>query len=128
MKNSVELSLVHVSVMNKCNILWNLNGQPKSAEIIHNLLENALSKPGETRWNSLYDSLRQISNIKKNILNLIITLEINKKSLREQDFNYIEEYLLCTAPIAETLDIMQGETNTYYGLVPSCLLALRRKI
>lgn len=29
-KNTVELSLVHVSVMNKCNILWNLAGRPKS--------------------------------------------------------------------------------------------------
>jgi len=48
--------------------------------------------------------------------------------LREQDFDYIEEHLLCTAPMAEALDIMQGETNTYYGVVLPCLLALRRKI
>jgi len=48
--------------------------------------------------------------------------------LREQDFDYIEEHLLCTAPMAESLDIMQGETNTYYGVVLPCLLALRRKI
>jgi len=30
--------------------------------------------------------------------------------------------------MAEALDIMQGETNTYYGVVLPCLLALRRKI
>ncbi|KAL5232990.1 hypothetical protein ACI65C_000400 [Semiaphis heraclei] len=127
--NSDELSLVHVSVINKCNILWNLAGRPKSAEIIQNILGHTLSRPGETRWNSLYDALRQILNIKKNISNLNNALNINKKNcLREQDFDYIEEHLLCTAPMAEALDIMQGETNTYYGIVLPCLLALRRKI
>ncbi|KAL4107528.1 hypothetical protein QTP88_017864 [Uroleucon formosanum] len=54
---------------------------------------------------------------------------INKKNyLREQDFDYIEEHLLSIVPMAEAFDIMQGETNTYYGVVLPCLLALRRKI
>lgn len=128
-KSSVELSLIHDQVIKKCNILWKLAGRPKSAEVIQNVLGHTLSRPGETRWNSLYDSLRQILSIKNNILNLNRTLEINNKNcLREQDFNYIEEHLKCTAPISEALDIMQGEVNTYYGVVLPCLLALRRKI
>jgi len=128
-KGSVELSLIHDQVIKKCNILWKLSGRPKSAEVIQNILGHTLSRPGETRWNSLYDSLRQILSIKNNILNLNRTLEINNKNcLREQDFNYIEEHLKCTAPISEALDIMQGEVNTYYGVVLPCLLALRRKI
>lgn len=126
--NSVELSLVHNSVMNKYNILWTLAGRPRSAEVIQNILGNTLTRPGETRWNSLYDSLQQILNIKNNISNLNKALGINKTNcLREQDFHYIEEHLLCTAPMAEALDIMLGETNTYYGVVILCLLALRRK-
>ncbi|KAL4098885.1 hypothetical protein QTP88_023403 [Uroleucon formosanum] len=128
-KSSVELSLIHDQVIKKCNILWKLAGRPKSAEVIQNVLGHTLSRPGETRWNSLYDSLRQILSIKNNILNLNRTLEINNKNcLREQDFNYIEEHLKCTAPISEALDIMQGEVNTYYGVVLPCLLALKRKI
>jgi len=128
-KSCVELSSIHHQVINKCNILWKLAGRPKSAEIIQNILGHTLSRPGETRWNSLYDSLRQILSIKNNILNLNRALEINtKNALRDQDFNYIEEHLRCTAPISEALDIMQGELNTYYGVVLPCLLALRRKI
>ncbi|KAL4101083.1 hypothetical protein QTP88_021103 [Uroleucon formosanum] len=128
-KSSVELFLIHDQVIKKCNILWKLAGRPKSAEVIQNVLGHTLSRPGETRWNSLYDSLRQILSIKNNILNLNRTLEINNKNcLREQDFNYIEEHLKCTAPISEALDIMQGEVNTYYGVVLPSLLALRRKI
>lgn len=48
--------------------------------------------------------------------------------MREQGFDYIEEHLLCTVTIAEVLDIMQGKTNTHYGVVLPCPLALRRKI
>ncbi|KAL4122538.1 hypothetical protein QTP88_014847 [Uroleucon formosanum] len=107
-KTSVELSLIHDQVIKKCNILWKLAGRPKSAEVIQNVLGHILSRPGETRWNSLYDSLRQILRIKNTILNLNRTLEINNKNcLREQNFNYIEEHLKCTTPISEALDIMQ---------------------
>lgn len=69
-KSCVELSSIHDQVINKCNILWKLAGRPKSAEIIQNILGHTLSRPGETRLNSLYDSLRQILSIKNNILNL----------------------------------------------------------
>jgi len=47
--------------------------------------------------------------------------------LWKQHFDYIEEHLMCTTPMAEALDIMQGELNTYYGVVPY-LLVLKRKI
>lgn len=80
------MSLIHDQVIKKCNILWKLSGRPKSAEVIQNILGHTLSRLGETRWNSLYDSLRQILSIKNNILNLNRTLEINNKNcLREQD-------------------------------------------
>lgn len=81
------------------------------------------------RLKYLYDSFQQILNTENNISNLNKALGINKKNyLQEQDFHYIEEHLLCTAPMAEPLDIMQGETNTYYRVVLPYLLALRRKI
>jgi hypothetical protein len=57
-KGSVELSLIHDQVIKKCNILWKLSGWPKSAEVIQNILGHTLSRSGEMRWHSLYDSLR----------------------------------------------------------------------
>ncbi|XP_077282244.1 uncharacterized protein LOC143908451 [Temnothorax americanus] len=46
----------------------------------------------------------------------------------DHEFDYIEEYLSCTKPIAEALDILQGENDTYYGILLPTLLVVRRKL
>ncbi|EFN68731.1 hypothetical protein EAG_10559, partial [Camponotus floridanus] len=43
-------------------------------------------------------------------------------------FKYLEEHLSCAGPVAEALDLLQGENNTYYGILLPCLVALRRKL
>lgn len=50
--------------MEKCNDLWSAATRPKSAEVTHNILGNTLTRPGITRWNSYYDTLKNISNIR----------------------------------------------------------------
>lgn len=121
------LSETHAAVMKKCNILWKAAGRPKSAEIIQDVLGHTLSRPGETRWNSLFDALQQICNIKEKSLLLHRSLNL-KNAIKENEFDYLHEYLTCTAPVAEALDIMQSETNAYYGMVLPCVLALRKKL
>ncbi|XP_011875029.1 PREDICTED: uncharacterized protein LOC105565991 [Vollenhovia emeryi] len=124
---NTQLSNIHNCVMKKCNALWKAVGRPKSAEIVQNVLEHSLSRPGQTRWNSLFDSLQQIFSIKENNLNLHKALNI-KNPIKDNEFDYIQEYLMCTTPVAEALNIMQSENNTYYGIVLPCLFALRRKL
>ncbi len=51
--------------MEKCNELWNSAGRPKSAEVIQEVLGHTLTRPGPTRWNSLFDSLKNILKIKR---------------------------------------------------------------
>ena len=50
-----------------------------------------------------------------------------KNPLRESDFVYLEEHIICTTPIAEAIDILQGD-NIFYGILLPCLFALRRKL
>lgn len=118
---------IHQQVLEKCYILWNENEQLKSAEIIQNILGHALNKPDETCWNNFHISLKQISSIKEKNAKLHITLGL-KNPFRDQEFEYIEEYLSCTKPIAEALDILQKESNTYYGILLPTLLALRNNL
>lgn len=125
--NSNEaLSAVHTEVMQKCNILWKEALRPKFAETIEQTIGHTLKRPGKTRWNSLYDSLQQILRIKDKMSELAKLLEI-KSVLRENDFIYLEEHIKCTAPIAEAIDILQGD-NVFYGTLLPCLLTLRRKL
>ncbi|XP_076279983.1 uncharacterized protein LOC143208919 [Lasioglossum baleicum] len=121
------LSAMHTEVMQKCNILWKAAMRPKLAEEIQRIIGHALKRPGETRWNSLYDSMRQLSENRDKLTDVGRVLGV-RNILGENDFTYIEEHLKCTSPIAEAIDILQGENNIFYGTLLPCLLSLRRKL
>ncbi|XP_022814700.1 uncharacterized protein LOC111348347 [Spodoptera litura] len=125
--NDTSIGNIHNQVIKKCNNLWNSASRPKSAEIILDIVGHTLSKPGITRWNSLYDSLKQIASIQEKSVQLHVALGMTNV-LRDDDFHYIKEYLRCSKPIAEALDILQGEQDMYYGILLPCLVSLRKKL
>jgi hypothetical protein len=127
MSDSVELWRMHTTVLKKCNRLWKRAGRPKTAEIIEQMLGYTLSRPGATRWNSLYDSLRAVLRIREKSVQLFAALDMSTP-LTADDFLYIDEHLQCTKPIAEALDILQGEQNMYYGIFLPTILACERKL
>lgn len=122
-----ELSRMHDQTIKKCNTLWKAANRPKSAEILQNILGHTLSRPVETRWNSLYDALKKIATIKDKSAALHRALNI-RNPLRESEFKYINEYLACTKPVADALDILQGENSTYYGIFLPTILSLKKKL
>lgn len=122
-----EISKIHEQVMKKCNIFWRAACRPKSSEIIISILGHTLSRPNETRWNSLFDAMKQFLSIKEK--SAILSKELNlKTSFKDQDFTYIEEYVNCSKHIAAALDILQGEKETYFGILFPTLLSLRHKL
>jgi len=90
------LSNIHNGVMKKCNSVWKLAGRPKSAEIMQDVLEHSLSRPGETRWNSLFDSLQQIFSIKEKNLQLHKALNI-KNPIKDNEFDTRIFDVCCTS-------------------------------
>ncbi|KAL1516287.1 hypothetical protein ABEB36_000206 [Hypothenemus hampei] len=92
-----------------------------------NTLGHTLSRPGETRWNSLFDSLKQIHSIKDSSDQVFTALKC-KDGLKRYEFDYLSEYLDCSEPIAKALDLMQQEKYCFYGMFFPCLLALRLKL
>ncbi|XP_018497173.1 uncharacterized protein LOC108865031, partial [Galendromus occidentalis] len=111
-----ELREFHQSVISKCNVLWRASRRGKSAEIVSHVTGRCLPRPVETRWNSLYDSLKAVLDIKAKLPALAIALNIHP-SLTHEDFTYIEEYLRCSGPISVALDILQGEKKAHYGIL-----------
>ncbi|KYN00540.1 hypothetical protein ALC62_08684 [Cyphomyrmex costatus] len=128
-KRSKEFQELHKKTIGKCNSLWKLTTRPKSAEIIESILSCSLRKPGETRWNSLYDSMKQICQYKEKMIPLCRSLGIRNIFL-PSDFAYLEEHIMCTRPLAEALDILQakGDKNTFYGILLPCLVTARKKL
>lgn len=99
----------------------------KSAEEIENIIGHVLKRPGETKWNSLYDSLTQLSENKVKLTDIRRVLGV-RNILRENDFIYIEEHVKCTSLIAEAIDILQEERDIFYETLLLCLFSLRRKL
>lgn len=122
-----EMSIIHNNVLKKCNLLWKSAARPKTAEIILDVLGHSLSRPIETRWNSLYDSLKEIAAMKAKSSHLCMALNL-KYALNEEDFRYITEHLECTKPFADLIDILQAENNIFFGILLPSLLSLNNKL
>lgn len=123
-KNAVQSNLT-LRTRHTCKILWAKAGRPKSAEIIKDILGHTLSYPGITRWNSYFDSVSQILNVKAKLPSLCQRLNI--KHFKETELQFLEEYCLVLKPLALTLDILQGQDCVYYGYLLPSLLSLRNK-
>lgn len=126
LKTNQALKSRHEKVLQKCNVLWNKAGRPKSAEIIQMVLGHTLSYPAVTRWNSLYSAIKQIITEKDKLKELYQKLDI-KDGLKEAEIIYLEEYLAILSPVAETLNFLQGERNTFYGYLLPSIISLKVK-
>lgn len=117
----------HSQAMIKCNMLWKKASFPKSSEVIVETLGHTLSYPGVTRWNSYYDSIKNILKNKNKLETLFERLNLNN-CFNENELLYLEEYCQVMEPLAATLDVFQGEENTFYGLLIPCLASLKNKL
>lgn len=58
--SNLEVRTKHTHAIDKSRKLWSKAGKPGTAEIIREVLGCTLSAPGETRWNSYFDSISRI--------------------------------------------------------------------
>lgn len=122
-----NLSSVHQRVMKKCNQLWQAANILNNIEVVQDILGCTLTSPKDTRWNSLYDSLQTILQMRHKSQIVSQALNLNN-GLTEDDFDYLKEHLECAKPVAEALDILQDEQYVYYGTQISVLFALLPKL
>src|SRR5215469_14626390 len=120
LKNSLFSRLNH-AVMGKCSALWNAAGKSKSSEIVNSVIGQQLLYPCVTRWNSMYDSVLQINQLGKKLNSLM--QEVKLPVLKENELEFIEEYILVMKPIAVALDKLKEEETCYYEcLIPTLLV------
>lgn len=115
------ISKLNHSTMGKCSALWAAAGKPKSSEIIKEITGRELRYPCATRWNSIYDSLAMIHGLKDCINSVMQQLKL--PIFKENELEFISEYLAIMKPIAIALDKLQGEKECFYGcLLPTLLV------
>lgn len=98
-----------------------------------------LRVPCETRWNSKYDAIKLCMEpeLQKKMNTLIQELKTNLVTndtaknlqlLTNADFAILAIYLKVLEPVAQSLDIMQRETNSSQGLIIPVLLSMKGRI
>lgn len=124
-KHSRQLKKTHFNVLEKCTSLWKSLRSPKTNEILRTYLGIALKKPIVTRWNSFHDAIIQLLQVKEKLLSNPDIILGNP--LQDTDFEYFEEYVLCTRDLALATDRLQGD-SCHYEVLLSTLVSLKNKM
>lgn len=102
------------AVLDKCTILWNaVSRSSKAREVYESVMKSSPIRPGQTRWNSLYDALEKIYENKIAVNEILLDLKLS--IFKEIEFVFLNEFLLICKPIAVSLDRLQKSSNCFYG-------------
>ena len=114
--------------LRKCHNLWRKQNMSSSVSAkIKAELGHKLKYPTKIRWNSHYDSMMCLSNIFQNEdkekmckLHMLMDTIPGLEPFTTQDIAIINEYCEVMSPVAQALDILQGEKYAYTGgLLPT---------
>ncbi|CAG0896215.1 unnamed protein product [Cyprideis torosa] len=91
---------------------------PAKAEVLVAEVGRMIPNPGDTRWNAEYDCLTVVRSLEQEINKAMVKLSLPE--FTEEDFEFLKQWLDVMEPIAEALDILQGEgmTATYGAILP----------
>lgn len=126
MKDSPILSCLNNSAMGKCSALWNASKRPKSADLLLEVTKEQLKTPCPTCWNSLYDSLNQLSHLRDKLPEMMAKLLL--PAFKEVELDYLGEYCKILRPIATAIDWLQGQISCNYGELIPTLFAVQSKL
>lgn len=84
-----------------------------------------LKYPVPTRWNSLYDCIKDLLSHKFKLYDLCQNL--NVETFLDSDFEFLEEYLQLLQPIAEAIDFLQKDEGMLFGYLLPSLATIRTK-
>ncbi len=118
-------------VSSKCQALWNKQSRSTvAADEIRAKCSQMFAVPILTRWNSTYramDSVRvQVESSKDNLDSLMEALKIPKFQPSEIDF--IVEYCRVFKPLAQALDVLQGDAHIHLGYLLPTITILKEKL
>jgi hypothetical protein len=113
--------------------LWNAqNTRTVAANQIKEALGRKLKTPGVTRWNSYYDACAMMLEVledpeKREKLNVVMR-RITLPSFYDADKTLLAQYCKIMKPVANCLDILQGENKAYMGIFLPTLKLMKDQV
>lgn len=125
--NNARLKRTHEETIEECKKLWKKLRSPKNREALNKYLKCALKRPIVTRWNSLYNCLKQILALQNKLTDVDIQHLNFEVNFKEHHFIYIKDYITCMEPLALGIEQAQAEKNIYYGCLLPLLISINNK-
>lgn len=114
---------IYRSLMGKLTAMWNRqNRSTITSDQIRSVLGGLFVIPVVTRWNSMYDALATVMRYIKKNENGMTSLfrEVNGQAMTPQEKEFLTELVALMEPLAEALDILQGQKVLSAGyLIPT---------
>lgn len=130
LKDNAAFKRIHNSTLSKCSAIWNATSRSlKNCEAVDGIVGQRLIKLCPTRWNLLYDSLTVLQTIRADIK--AICQAVGVAVFKDQELDFIDEYLTVLGPIATALDRLQGdkqESMSFMGALLPTLLTVHHKL
>jgi hypothetical protein len=116
--------------MGKCQAIWNsVHRSSKAADAVKQICSDVgkcFLVPCVTRWNSTYDAVCRVLELKDKLNDICLALELPK--LKQTDIDFLAEYVRVLQPLAVTLDTLQGQNDCFYGQLLPKLIQLRNSM
>ncbi|KAJ8387648.1 hypothetical protein AAFF_G00151980 [Aldrovandia affinis] len=116
------------SAMAKCSAIWNkAHRSPLAAEAVEEIGKMKLVIPCVTWWNSEYCAVQKIVSLTESQLAEVCE-RLAVPKLLANELAFLKEYAEVLKPLACALDLLQGETKCFLGLVIPTLLTLKKRL
>ena len=116
----------------KCSALWNKTSHcTTSADIVREKLNTCLVNPNATRWNSFYNAVDKIRVLlertpDETMSDVFHALDV--PMFTSSQVTFIREYCTVVQPLANALDILQGDQHMCNGYLLPTLCSLQNKL
>uniref|UniRef100_T1IRW0 HAT C-terminal dimerisation domain-containing protein n=1 Tax=Strigamia maritima TaxID=126957 RepID=T1IRW0_STRMM len=112
----------------KASNLWNkYSRSTKAADIIRSIANCALIVPSDTRWNSYYNAISKIRKIPDSQLKEICS-QLKAPQFTKPELDFLNEYLDVMKCLATALDLMQGEQNSFLGMLLPTIITIKIRL
>ncbi|KYQ49958.1 hypothetical protein ALC60_10980 [Trachymyrmex zeteki] len=123
-QNDQSYCKIYTSTFQRPADIWNLvSRSTKAADIFYDICKCRLKIPCKTRWNSFYDSIKAILNVKKHLEDVCEKLE--KFKFTDCQISFMEEYIKVMESIAFALDFLQDDKNSCFDHVLPVLFQMK---
>jgi hypothetical protein len=113
--------------MAKATALWNMTSRStKAADAAFGILGFRFSVPCVTRWNSYYDATKKVLMAESKLSE--VCKAVGVPALVQAELSFLKEYVMVMAPLAASLDILQGDQNCALGFVLPTVTVLKNKL